>query len=138
VNNQGHKQTLQPRQPGNRNAVSHGFYATHRSLSPRGQETVEWLFANATHLIPTDRVVVEELAHILDLRDRMDERGYDGRRATSELEVRTKISLRVEKLTSRLALTPEARLSWAATGLGTATVEAALAEARRRREACDA
>jgi ATP phosphoribosyltransferase regulatory subunit HisZ len=129
--------TLQARQPGNRNAVTHDCYSRDPKLSPRAVEIAEGIFEAVSHLAPLHQPLVEELARVLANRERLEvallDAGFSAKHDW-RWELRRGLTRDIDRLSSRLGLTPEAQVRWAAALSQTESVQDALDELRRERE----
>lgn len=138
MNPKGHIETLQARHPGNRNAERHGAYSRDRGMSKRAEAISRGLYSAVPHLGPVHQPLVEELARLLDHVERLDlelkDAGFGGK-GDSRWELRCRLSGRVERLATRLGLTPDAQVRWAATLYQAESLDDALADQRRKREA---
>jgi hypothetical protein len=119
VNKGGHPQTLQARQPGNRNRLVHGAFSklARADLDPRAREIAEALM-EAPHVDPLDRLAAEEIGALVVQLDRIDAALADGRverngTARSLIVVRDKLSGRLESWLRQFGLTPASRAEWA-------------------------
>ncbi len=130
---------LRPAPPGNQRRLVHGAYSTRRELSAEGEALVAELLA-APHVIPADRLAVEELASLVDLIARIDAALADGRvenrrgEARSLIDLRRRLSGQLERWLRELGLTPAARAEWAAR-LGGQSLGAEIARLRAERGA---
>lgn len=139
MNKQGHAETLQARQLGNQNALTHGAYRAGAGLTPRADEIAAGISAEARHLTSADRLLVEELARMKDLSERFDlmfaKKGLAGRRdnISSALAARLSLSRRISQLCRELGLTPAARVGWVAELTEAEALSAVLAQDRQGR-----
>lgn len=146
MNSQGHPQTLQAAQPGNRNAEQHGLYAAPgRELEPLAQEVAEWLM-QAPHTVELDLMAAIEIGKLAVLIDRVDAALGDGvverrGRARDLIDQRIRLSSRLEKWLRQFGLTPAARADFAkalASGTFREKLEQRRAALAQQREAADA
>jgi hypothetical protein len=116
MNSKGHPPTLRPRQPGNRNAVRSGVFSA-RVLAPRAREIANALL-DASHAVPLDQIAAEEIGALVATLEAIDEdlgrRGLTDRKgnARSLLELRIRISGRLERWLREFGATPASRVEW--------------------------
>jgi hypothetical protein len=116
MNRRGHPATLRARHPGNQNSVKSGVYSP-RLLAPRAREVADALLA-ASHTVPLDQVAAEEIGSLVALLEAIDEdlakRGLTDRKgnARSLLDLRIRISGRLERWLREFGATPAARVEW--------------------------
>lgn len=114
MNQGGHPQTLQASHPGNRNAEKHGLYSARSAdLDPLAEEVVTALM-NARHTVPLDHLAAIEIGRLVVLIDRVDAALGDGqveRRGQPRglIDMRIRLSSRLEKWLRQFGLTPAAR-----------------------------
>jgi hypothetical protein len=140
MNEAGHPSTLVAAHPGNRNRELHGAYGARRELDPRAAEIAEALLEAAPHAIPLDTLAAQEIGSLAVLLERVDAALSDGRvenrrgQVRSLIDLRNRLSGRLERWLREFGLTPAARADWAARlaegGLGS--------QIRRRLEAVEA
>ena len=122
MNTDGHPQTLQAAQPGNKNAVRNGIWSRDgRALQPQVQELAEQIMA-LPHTVPMDYVGAVEIAKLTVLIEAMDddlaERGLTKKRGGEPrglIDLRLRASRRLAEWLDRYGLTPQGRASWAST-----------------------
>ena len=116
MNSKGRKQNLIAKQHGNTNAVRHAAYSP-RVLAPRGQEVAEALLGQA-HVKPLDQIGAEEIGSLVALAESLDrdiaERGVADARgdARSVVELRLRVSGRLERWLREFGATPASRVEW--------------------------
>jgi len=115
MNPRGHKATLVPQHHGNTNAVRHGVFSS-RVLEPRAREIADSLMA-AAHTSPLDQLAAEEIGSLVALIEAADrdlaERGLTRKgEARSLLELRIRLSGRLERWLKEFGGTPASRLAW--------------------------
>lgn len=116
VNSKGHPESLVPAQPGNQNAIRHGLFSS-RTMSPRAQELEDALMS-ASHTVELDRIAAAEIASLLVLAERMDadieRRGLLNKAGEPRtlIELRIRISGRIERWLSQFGATPASRVDW--------------------------
>ncbi|UGS36099.1 hypothetical protein [Capillimicrobium parvum] len=146
MNQTGHPQTLQAVQLGNRNAEQHGLYAgPGRELDPLAQEVADWLM-QARHTEPLDLMAAIEIGKLAVLIDRVDTALGDGvveRKGQPRglIDMRIRLSSRLEKWLRQFGLTPAARADFAkalAGGSFREKIEARRAALAQQQEAGDA
>ncbi len=118
MNERGHPQTLEARHPGNANALRHGAYSGRRSLPPEAVEIADSLM-QAPHVVDLDRYGAEEIAALVVQIDRIDAALADGRverndRPRALIDLRARLSGRLERWLAAYGLTPASRAEWAA------------------------
>lgn len=120
MNPKGHPESLAVARNGNSNRLLHGLYSTRaQPLSEGARELVEALL-EAPHTVELDAVAALEIASLIDLIGRVDIALSDGvmenRRgqARTLLDVRNRLSGRLQNWLEAVGLTPQARSSWAA------------------------
>jgi hypothetical protein len=120
MNEAGHPSTLVASHPGNRNRELHGAYSLRRELDPRATEIADALLDAAPHTIPLDRIGAEEIGSLIVTMDRIDVALSDGRvenrrgQVRSLIDLRSRLSGRLERWLREFGLTPAARAEWAA------------------------
>jgi hypothetical protein len=120
MNDAGHPSTLVASHPGNRSRELHGAYSLRRELDPRALEIAEALLEAAPHTIPLDRIGAEEIGALIVMMDRVDAALSDGRvenrrgQVRSLIDLRGRLSGRLERWLREFGLTPAARAEWAA------------------------
>jgi hypothetical protein len=119
MNKRGNPETLQARQPGNRNRLTHGAYSklARAELEPAAKEIADALM-QAPHVDPLDRLAAEEIGALVVQLDRIDAALADGRverggTARALIVVRDKLSGRLESWLRQFGLTPASRAEWA-------------------------
>jgi hypothetical protein len=117
VNKRGHHESLQPQQFGNQNAVRHGVFSR-RALQPRAEEIAADLLA-AGHTAPLDRLAAEEIGSLIALVEAIDadlaQNGLTRKKtgqARSLLELRIRLSGRLQRWLESFGATPASRLQW--------------------------
>jgi hypothetical protein len=115
MNRTGHKQTLVSHHPGNTNAVRHGVFSP-RVLEPRAREIADGLMT-AAHTSPLDQLAAEEIGALVALIEAADrdlaERGLTRKgEPRSLLELRIRLSGRLERWLKEFGGTPSSRLAW--------------------------
>lgn len=115
MNPEGHRASLIPQQPGNTNAVRHGVFSP-RTLEPRAREVAEGLMA-AGHSSPFDLLAAEEIGALIALIEAADrdlaKKGLTKKgEARSLLELRIRLSGRLERWLREFGATPASRLAW--------------------------
>jgi hypothetical protein len=120
LNKQGHAGTLQAAQPGNRNAERHGVYSgSGRPLDERAQEIADMLMA-APHVDELDTVAAQEIGKLISLIERVDHdlagRGLTTRTGVARnlMDLRIRLSSRLERWLAQFGGTPKSRADWAA------------------------
>jgi hypothetical protein len=124
--------------PDNTNALKSGVYSrTGKPLEGRVAELVTAIM-EVGHANPLDELIAAELAHQLALAERMDEdieqRGIVKPRsgeARSIVDLRLRVSRRIQELLTALGLTPKARHDFARS-LAAGSLAATLAAQRRQ------
>jgi hypothetical protein len=117
VNRRGTPETLVPAQVGNANAAKSGVYSP-RLLAPRAREVADALLA-APHAVPLDQPAAEEIGSLVALLEAIDsdlaKRGLTNRRgdARSLLDLRVRVSGRLERWLREFGATPASRIDWA-------------------------
>jgi hypothetical protein len=140
VNQAGNPSTLVAAHPGNQNRFAHGAYSPRRELEPRAAEIAEALL-EAPHTVALDRLAAEEIGALVLLLDRVDAALSDGRvenrrgQVRSLIDLRNRLSGRLERWLREFGLTPASRADFAAT-LAQGGLAAEIA--RRRRADSDA
>jgi hypothetical protein len=134
-NSDGHPSTLVASHPGNSNRLSHGAYA--RGLPAQTADLADALMAQLPHAAPSDRLAVEEAASLLLLIDRIDSVLGDriaGRgQVKALLDIRVRLSGRLERWLTALGATPQARAALAGSvASGSLAAELARKAAERR------
>ena len=121
MNAAGHPATLEPRHLGNENRLVHGAYsASGRALAPRAEEVAAALMTMA-HVAPLDRLAAEEIGSLTALLERVDadlaSRGLTRKNgeARSLLDLRGRLSGRLERWLREFGATPASRADFAAT-----------------------
>jgi hypothetical protein len=118
MNRKGHSATLVSSHPKNLSAVTHGAYSTGRVLAPRAAEIADAIMTGA-HITPLDRAGAEEIGSLVALLERVDGALEDGRvegkggQPRALIDLRSRLSGRLEKWLSSYGLTPLSRASWA-------------------------
>lgn len=115
MNRTGHKQTLVSSHPANKNAVRHGVFSP-RVLAPRAREIADGLMS-AAHTSPLDQLAAEEIGALVALIEAADrdltERGLTRKgEPRSLLELRIRLSGRLERWLKEFGGTPASRLAW--------------------------
>jgi hypothetical protein len=116
MNKHGHKETLRSQQLGNTNAVRHGAFSR-QTLAPRARELAEALL-DAPHTVPLDRIAAEEIGAVVAMLEAIDddllERGLTDRHgdARSLVELRIRLSGRLERWLREFGATPASRVQW--------------------------
>jgi len=116
VNRQGHPETLRASQAGNSNALTHGAFSR-QTLAPRARELADALL-QAPHTVPLDRLGAEEIGAVIAILERIDEEllanGLTDRKgnARSLVELRVRLSGRLERWLAAYGATPAARVQW--------------------------
>ncbi len=119
MNPNGNAASLEATRAGNANRLVHGLYSTKRQeLSAEARELVSELMS-APHTVPLDAVAIVELASLLDLIGKVDAALADGiverrGRPRALVDMRVRLSGRLQKWLEAVGLTPEARSQWAA------------------------
>ena len=138
MNEEGHPATLVARHPGNGNRLVHGAYSGRRALDPAAVAVADSLM-EAPHTVPLDRFAAEEIGSLIVQLDRIDAVLADGRvenrgKARTLIDLRTRVSHRLEGWLRQFGMTPQSRAEWATT-----MAQGGLAAeiARRRAEAVD-
>ena len=119
MSKRGHPQTLQARQPGNTNRLTHGAYSklARADLDPAAREIADALM-EAPHVDLLDWLAAEEIGALVVQLGRIDAALADGRverngTARSLILVRLKLSARLESWLRQFGLTPASRAEWA-------------------------
>ena len=116
MNSKGHSNSLQPEQWGNRNALKHGVNSP-RTLCERAAEISAWLMAS-WHTIGLDQLAADEIGSIISLVEAIDrdllEHGLTNKKgeARSLLDLRVRLSGRLERWLTVFGATPASRLAW--------------------------
>lgn len=116
MNNDGYRETLQPRQPENTNAVRNGVYSR-RTLAPRAREIADQIL-ELKHTVALDRIGAEEIGSLVALLEAIDqdlqERGLIDRRGNvrSMVDLRNRVSGRLQRWLREFGATPASRLEW--------------------------
>lgn len=116
MNSKGHSDSLQPEQWGNRNALKHGAHSP-RTLSARAEEVSTWLMT-AGHTIGLDQLAADEIGSLISLAEAIDrdllESGLTNKKgeARSLLDLRVRLSGRLERWLTVFGATPASRLAW--------------------------
>ena len=116
MNSKGHPDSLVAAQPGNQNALKHGVFSS-QATSPRAQE-IEHALMSASHTVELDRIAAAEIASLLVLAERMDadieRRGLLNKAGEPRtlIELRIRISGRIERWLTQFGATPAARVDW--------------------------
>jgi hypothetical protein len=136
-NPNGYSPNLVPAHPGNSNRLSHGAYS--RSLPPEAAALAEALMAQLPHAAESDRLAVEEAAAVAALIGRVDEALAEriaGRgQVRALLDVRIRLSGRLERWLTALGATPQARAALGSTvASGSLAAELARTAADRREQ----
>lgn len=106
--------------PGNTNGLAHGAYSVRREVHPRAAEIADALLAAAPHTVPLDRLAAEEIGALVVLLDRIDAALADGKvenrngQVRSLIDLRGRMSSRLERWLREFGLTPASRAEWAA------------------------
>jgi hypothetical protein len=117
VNQRGRKQNLVSAHPGNRNAVRSGVYSP-RTLAPRAREISDALMA-APHTVPLDAIAADEIGCIVALLEAIDAeliaRGLTNAKGEARplLDLRIRMSGRLERWLREFGATPASRAEWA-------------------------
>jgi hypothetical protein len=120
MNEAGHPATLKPGSPGRQNRLVHGAYSLRRELDPRALEIADALLDAAPHTIPLDRIGAEEIGALIVTMDRIDAALSDGRvenrrgQVRSLIDLRNRLSGRLERWLAQYGFTPASRAEWAA------------------------
>ena len=119
MNTEGHPATLRASQPGNRNREVHGVYSVRRSLTPQATAIADELMG-APHVVELDRLAAEEIGALVAQLDRIDAALGDGRvesrgRPRALIDVRQRLSGRLEAWLRQFGATPASRAQWAET-----------------------
>jgi hypothetical protein len=138
MNSNGHATTLEAAQPGNRNRETHGAYS-HRSLRSDEVDHLVEALMEAPHVVPLDQLAAEEIAHLVVQIRRIDEALADGvverrGRPRALIDLRTRLSGRLERWLRQFGMTPASRAEWAET-LARGSLAAEIA--RRRQPTAD-
>lgn len=118
MNKGGHPQTLVAAQPGNRNREQHGLYAAPgRDIDPAAEAVAHWLMS-APHTVDLDHLAATEIGKLVVLLDRMDAALADGHlerrgQARGLIDMRLRLSGRLEKWLRQFGLTPASRAEFA-------------------------
>jgi hypothetical protein len=116
VNKRGHKSTLSASQPDYQTRFGTGAFSR-RTLAPRASEIAEELL-EAAHTVPLDRIAAEEIGAVVAMIEAIDEdlltRGLTDRKgdARSLVELRIRLSGRLERWLKEFGATTAARLQW--------------------------
>ena len=116
MNSTGRSENLRPDQPGNSNARRHGVFSE-REMAPYALEIADALMS-APHTVLLDRLAAEEIGRIkarIEAIDRdLDERGLTDRHgnARSLLDLRIRLSRRLESWLKEFGATPASRVGW--------------------------
>ena len=139
MNENGHPATLEASHPGNQNRLIHGAYASGRALEPRAEEIADALMT-MPHVIELDRLAAGEIGQLIALLERVDadlaERGLTKPRsgeARSLLDLRGRLSGRLERWLKEFGATPASRAEFAET-LARGGLAAEIARRRSRTE----
>ena len=139
MNRNGNPANLVASHPGNQHALRSGIYSSGRVLAPRAAEVADALM-ELPHAAPLDRLAAKEIGALIALLERIDatlaERPLENRggRARTLLDVRAKLSGRLDRWLTQFGATPASRADFAAT-LAQGGLAAEIA--RRRAEAVD-
>lgn len=143
MNPRGTPENLVPAQPGNANASRAGVYSA-RLLAPRARKVADALM-DSPQAVPLDQIAAEEIGSLVALLEAIDadlaDRGLTDRdgKARSLLELRVRVSGRLERWLREFGATPASRVEWAGS-IGRAeavasVVRGELAQGRAFREA---
>ncbi len=113
MNRNGHPASLVPSHPGNTSRLSHGLYGRRRSLPAEAVEIADALMS-AEHTVGLDRFAAEEIGALIVQLDRVDAALSDGKverngQARSLIDLRTRLSGRLERWLVQFGMTPAAR-----------------------------
>jgi hypothetical protein len=117
MNPKGRLENLVSAHPGNQNAVRSGVYSP-RTLAPRAREIADALMA-APHTVPLDAIAADEIGAIVATLEAIDAdllaRGLtnDKGDARSLLDLRIRMSGRLERWLREFGATPASRAEWA-------------------------
>lgn len=134
-NPSGHPSSLVPSHPGNTSRLSHGAYS--RSLPPETADLADELMRQLPHAAESDRLAVEEAAAVVALIGRVDaalaERIAGRGQTKALLDIRVRLSGRLERWLTALGATPQARAALGSTvASGSLAAELARTAAERR------
>jgi hypothetical protein len=116
MNRNGHPDTLQASHPENLNALKSGVYSP-RALQPRAREVADALL-NAPHAVPLDQIAAEEIGSLVATLEAIDtdleRHGLtdDEGNARTLLELRSRLSGRLERWLREFGATPASRIEW--------------------------
>lgn len=117
MNRKGTPSNLVAAHPGNTNAAKMGVYSP-RLLAPRAREVADALMA-APQAAPLDQIAAEEIGSLVALLEAidadLDEHGLTTGKgeARSLLDLRVRVSGRLERWLREFGATPAARVEWA-------------------------
>lgn len=134
-NPNGNVANLLASHPGNSNRLSHGVYS--QRVPPEAADLADALMAELPHAAPSDRLAVEEAAAIVALIGRIDaalaERIAGRGQVRALLDIRVRLSGRLERWLAALGATPQARAALGSTvASGSLAAELARTAAGRR------
>jgi hypothetical protein len=119
-NPNGTPENLVASHAGNQSRLVHGLYSARRELDPRAAEIAEALLEAAPHTIALDWIGAQEIGALIVMMDRVDAALSDGRvenrrgQVRSLIDLRNRLSGRLERWLTQFGLTPAARAEWAA------------------------
>lgn len=134
-NPNGHTPNLVAAHPGNSNRLAHGAYS--RCLPPETAELADSLMEQLPHAADSDRLAVEEAAAVVALIGRIDaalaERIAGRGQTKALLDIRVRLSGRLERWLTTLGATPQARAALGSmVASGSLASELAQSAAKRR------